>query len=82
MAVERFILISMPLYTGADLPKERPSRGTQAIPSREEWARTEHRGSVTITTPDGREMLPRNRCTDLDGASFAHGLPVRVNVEP
>ena len=81
MAVERFILISMPLYTGADLPKERPSRGTQAIPSREEWARTEHRGSVTITTPDGREMLPRNRCTDLDGASFAHGLLVQVSVE-
>ena len=82
MAVERFILIPPPPCTSADLPKERPSRGTQAIPSREEWARTEHRGSVAITAPDGQETLPKSHCTDPDGASFAHGLPVRVSVEP
>lgn len=83
MAAERVILIPPPSCTGADLPKKRrPSQGTQIFPSRGKWARVERPGSVTITNPDGREMPPRNRCTDLDGASFAHGLPVRVSVEP
>ena len=34
------------------------------------------------TGADRERTFPRNRCTDLDGASFAHGLPVRVSVEP